>query len=142
LNETEKQGLKLFMDKGCVACHGGINMGGTGYFPFGVVEKPKQEITQGDTGRFKVTGAQSDQYVFKSPSLRNIELTAPYFHSGRVWSLTAAVGIMGSAQLGISLNEDETKKITAFLLTTTGIQPKVEYPILPAPTDATPQPKI
>lgn len=142
LNETEKQGLKLFMDKGCVACHGGINMGGTGYFPFGVVEKPKQEITQGDTGRFKVTGAQSDQYVFKSPSLRNIELTSPYFHSGRVWSLTAAVGIMGSAQLGISLNEDETKKIAAFLLTTTGIQPKVEYPILPAPTDATPQPKI
>jgi cytochrome c peroxidase len=142
LTETEKQGLQLFMDKGCAACHGGINMGGTGYFPFGVVEKPKQEITRGDTGRFKVTGAQSDQYVFKSPSLRNIALTPPYFHSGKVWSLKAAVQIMGSAQLGIAMNEDEARKIVAFLETATGLQPKVEYPILPAPADATPQPKI
>ncbi len=48
LNSSEKEGLKLFIEKGCVSCHGGINMGGTGYFPFGVVERPKEEITAGD----------------------------------------------------------------------------------------------
>ncbi len=117
-------------------------MGGTGYFPFGVVEKPKTEITAGDTGRFKLTGSESDQYVFKSPSLRNIELTTPYFHSGKVWCLKEATGIMGSAQLGIKLSKDEIEKIADFLKTTTGVQPKVEYPILPVPTKDTPLPKI
>ncbi len=142
LSRDEQSGLLLFMDKGCAGCHGGINMGGTGYFPFGVVEKPKAEITAGDTGRFKVTGAKSDEYVFKSPSLRNIALTAPYFHSGKVWSLRGAVAVMGSAQLGISLSEQETDSIVAFLKATTGRQPRIEYPILPASTDATPRPKL
>ena len=142
LTSTEKEGLKLFMDKGCAACHGGVNMGGAGYFPFGVVEKPKEEITGGDVGRFKVTGVKTDQYVFKSPSLRNIALTPPYFHTGKVWSLISAVALMSSTQLGISLKENEIGKIVSFLGTTTGVQPKVEYPILPAPTDNTPRPNI
>ena len=142
LTAREQDGLQLFMNKGCASCHGGINMGGTGYFPFGVMEKPTKEITAGDTGRFKLTGSQSDQYVFKSPSLRNIELTTPYFHSGKVWCLKEATGIMGSAQLGIKLSQDEIEKIADFLKTTTGVQPKVEYPILPVPTKDTPLPKI
>jgi cytochrome c peroxidase len=142
LGRPEQSGLKLFMDKGCSGCHGGINMGGTGYFPFGVVEKPKAEITAGDTGRFKVTGSKSDEYVFKSPSLRNIALTAPYFHSGKVWSLKGAVAIMGSAQLGISLSDQETDSIVAFLMAATGRQPRIEYPILPASTESTPKPKL
>lgn len=142
LAAREKEGLKLFMSKGCASCHGGVNMGGTGYFPFGVVEKPTAEITAGDTGRFKMTGSASDQYVFKSPSLRNIELTTPYFHSGKVWCLKEATGIMGSAQLGIKLSKDEVEKIADFLKTTTGVQPKVEYPILPVPTKDTPLPKM
>jgi cytochrome c peroxidase len=142
LTAGEKEGLELFMNKGCGSCHGGINMGGTGYFAFGVVERPAKEITAGDEGRFKVTGSKSDEYVFKSPSLRNIALTPPYFHSGKVWSLQEAVGIMGSAQLGITLNEAERDKIVSFLDTTTGVQPKVEYPILPAPTGQTPKPKL
>ncbi|MBN2108490.1 MAG: cytochrome-c peroxidase [Deltaproteobacteria bacterium] len=142
LTARDKDGLQLFMNKGCASCHGGINMGGTGYFPFGVVEKPKTEITAGDTGRFKLTGSESDQYVFKSPSLRNIELTTPYFHSGKVWCLKEATGIMGSAQLGITLSKDEIEKIADFLKTTTGVQPRVEHPILPAPTKDTPLPKL
>ncbi len=140
LTKKEKKGLELFINKGCGSCHGGINMGGTGYFPFGVKERPKDEITAGDTGRFKFTGVSSDQYVFKSPSLRNIELTPPYFHSGRVWSLESAVAIMGSAQLGISLTSKETGEIAAFLKTATGVQPNIVYPILPAPTINTPVP--
>jgi cytochrome c peroxidase len=142
LSIKEKDGLKLFMEKGCSGCHGGINMGGTGYYPFGVVEKPKEEITAGDKGRFKVTGAKSDEYLFKSPSLRNIELTPPYFHSGKVWNLKDAIAIMGTVQFGITLTEDEIDKIVAFLKIATGVQPKVEYPVLPAPTENTPKPKL
>jgi cytochrome c peroxidase len=140
LTAEEKEGLELFMGKGCGACHGGINMGGAGYFPFGVVEKPQDEIVGEDKGRFQVTGAKSDERVFKSPTLRNIALTPPYFHSGVVWGLKEAVAIMSSSQLGISLSDQETAKIVTFLKTATGIQPKVEYPILPPSTDATPQP--
>ncbi|NOZ24917.1 MAG: cytochrome-c peroxidase [Nitrospirae bacterium] len=142
LSKTEKEGLGLFMDKGCSICHGGVNMGGQGYYPFGVVERPREEILQGDKGRFKVTQLKSDEYVFKAPSLRNIELTPPYFHSGKVWNLKEAVSIMGSAQLGIKLTDAEVEKITAFLKTTTGIQPKVEYPVLPAPSEGTPRPRL
>jgi cytochrome c peroxidase len=96
----------------------------------------------GDTGRYKITQSKSDEFVFKAPSLRNIELTPPYFHSGKVWSLREAVQVMGSAQLGAAITEAEAEKIVAFLKSTTGIQPKVEYPILPAPTDQTPRPKL
>jgi cytochrome c peroxidase len=142
LNATQKEGLRLFMGKGCATCHGGINMGGAAYFPFGLVERPRAEIVAGDTGRYKITKSKSDEYVFKAPSLRNIELTPPYFHSGKVWDLKEAVKIMGVAQLGAVLTAEEIDKIEAFLRATTGVQPKVEYPILPAPTDQTPRPKL
>jgi cytochrome c peroxidase len=143
LNASEKKGLDLFMAKGCVSCHGGVNLGGTGYFPFGVVERPGGEILpSSDKGRFQVTRTASDEYVFKSPSLRNIELTAPYFHTGKVWDLQQAVAIMGSAQLGATLNNAETEAIAAFLRTLTGTQPEVGYPILPPHTPSTPLPDV
>jgi len=143
LGSREQDGLRLFMDKGCAACHSGVNVGGGGYFPFGVVEKPTGEIRPvADTGRFKVTNTASDEYVFRSPSLRNIDLTPPYFHSGKVWKLGDAVAIMGSAQLGIKLNDDEARKIVAFLGTLTGRQPKVEYPLLPPNSPTTPKPLL
>ena len=142
LSAQQREGLRTFMDKGCAACHGGINMGGSGYFPFGVIERPAEAITAGDKGRFTFTGSDSDQYVFKSPSLRNIELTTPYFHSGKIWCLKEAVSIMGSAQLGISLTEADVLNIEAFLKATNGIQPHITYPILPAPTKTTPLPVL
>jgi cytochrome c peroxidase len=117
--------------------------GGTGYFPFGVVEKPGADILPvTDKGRFEVTRTASDEYVFKSPSLRNIELTAPYFHSGKVWDLEQAVAVMGSAQLGATLTPADTHSIAAFLKTLTGDQPKIEYPVLPAHTGETPLPDV
>jgi cytochrome c peroxidase len=141
LNNTEKEGLRLFMSKGCRSCHGGVNLGGAGYFAFGVVERPGAEILPlTDKGRFAVTKTASDEYVFKSPSLRNISLTAPYFHSGRVWDLKQAVEIMGSSQLGITLNESEANAIVSFLNTLTGRQPTVSYPLLPPHTTSTPPP--
>jgi cytochrome c peroxidase len=142
LTTEEKEGLKIFMEKKCSDCHGGINMGGQGYYPFGVIERPSKEITAGDVGRFQVTQSKSDEYVFKSPSLRNIVLTPPYYHSGRVWDLREAVAIMSSAQLGINLTKSDTDHLVAFLKTTTGVRPKVEYPILPTATDDTPKPKL
>jgi cytochrome c peroxidase len=141
LTAPEKRGLDIFMAKGCVSCHNGVNLGGTGYFPFGVVERPGADVLPPtDKGRFQVTRTASDEYVFKSPALRNIELTPPYFHSGKVWDLQQAVAIMGSAQLGAKLNATETDAIVAFLRTLTGEQPKVDYPILPPHTASTPLP--
>ncbi|MDA8098919.1 MAG: cytochrome-c peroxidase [Nitrospiraceae bacterium] len=142
LNASEKEGLGLFMNKGCAGCHGGLNMGGSAYYPFGVVAKPDASIMKGDEGRFKVTGVKSDEYLFKAPTLRNIALTPPYFHSGKVWSLKEAVAIMGSSQLGIDLAQKEVDRIEAFLRTTTGTQPSVVYPILPASSDSTPKPLL
>jgi len=143
LTEGEKSGLALFMDRGCAACHGGTNLGGAGYFPFGVVERPGADILPPeDKGRFAVTQTASDEYVFKAPSLRNIVLTPPYFHSGRVWGLAQAVAIMGSAQLGQQLTDAETQGIVEFLGTLTGKQPSVVYPVLPPHTAATPLPDV
>ncbi|WP_305080629.1 cytochrome-c peroxidase [Pusillimonas sp. MFBS29] len=142
LNASELNGLGLFINKGCVACHSGINLGGQGYFPFGVIKKPGADILPpGDKGRFTVTNTASDEYVFRAGPLRNIALTAPYFHTGEVWDLEQAVAIMGSSQLGHELNDDEVKAITQFLHTLTGDQPQVVYPTLPRSTAATPKPQ-
>lgn len=142
LDEGELRGLNLFMTKGCVGCHNGVNVGGQAYFPFGVVAKPGAEILPaGDKGRFAVTQTATDEYVFRAAPLRNVALTAPYFHSGQVWELEQAVAIMGSSQLGQELNGEETKAITRFLRTLTGDQPRVEYPVLPPSTATTPKPE-
>lgn len=141
LDKQELTGLKLFMDKGCVACHSGVNVGGQNYYPFGLVKRPGADVLpEGDRGRFDVTKTASDEYVFRAGPLRNIALTAPYFHSGEVWDLEEAVALMGTSQLGTELNNDEVKAITAFLRTLTGEQPKVEYPTLPPSTKDTPKP--
>jgi len=142
LNQEEKEGLKLFMEHGCVSCHSGINMGGDGYYELGVVKKPNEKIIAGDKGRFAITQAKHDEFSFKSPSLRNIELTPPYFHSGVVWDLNEAVAVMNDSQLGADLKEGDLHKIVAFLKATTGKQPQVMHPILPAPTNATPKPSL
>jgi cytochrome c peroxidase len=143
LTGREQAGLKLFMDKGCAACHGGINLGGTGYYTFGVFKSPDANLRPADDlGRYVVTKAKKEKFAFKSPSLRNIQLTPPYFHSGKVWSLADAVKIMGSVQLGVSLDSEETGQIVAFLDSLTGRQPKVEYPILPPNGEKTPAPMI
>ncbi len=142
LTDGERKGLALFLENGCADCHAGVNMGGEDYFPFGVVETPADALMAGDKGRFMVTQSEDDSYVFKSPSLRNIELTAPYFHSGKVWSLKEAVAVMGSAQLGIELSDADVDAIVEFLKTTTGMQPDVTYPILPASSESTPKPQL
>ncbi len=143
LDEQEQRGLFLFMDKGCASCHNGVNLGGNGYFPFGVVEQPGADILPPeDKGRFQVTKTADEQYVFRAAPLRNIAVTEPYFHSGMVWDLEQAVAIMGSSQLGETLTEVEVADIVAFLHTLTGEQPRIEYPILPPSTKSTPRPEL
>jgi cytochrome c peroxidase len=142
LSEEQKQGLKLFVDKGCSNCHNGINIGGAMYARFGAAKDPGPDfLPPDDWGRFVITKNLSDKYVFKVPTLRNVELTAPYFHSGRAWDLKQAVAVMGESQLGEKLSEDETAKITAFLISLTGRQPQVVLPILPPGVAATPRPQ-
>jgi len=142
LSTKQKRGLKEFMNTGCVGCHNGVNVGGQGYYPFGVIERPGGEILpRGDKGRFQVTKTASDNYVFRAAPLRNIEITQPYFHSGKVWSLKQAVSIMGASQLGQELSDQQVDEITAFLRSLTGDQPRVEYPVLPKSTDETPLPR-
>ena len=142
MTDHEKEGLTMFIKKGCAGCHGGVNFGGQQYFPFGLVQKPGADVLpEGDKGRFEVTRTATDEYVFRAAPLRNIELTAPYFHSGAVWSLAEAVSIMSSAQLGSELTESEVDAITAFLKTLTGEIPDIGYPELPVSTAETPRPE-
>ncbi|MFC3168325.1 cytochrome-c peroxidase [Paracoccus fontiphilus] len=142
MTEQQKRGLAAFMDTGCTTCHSGINVGGQDYYPFGVVERPGGSVLpEGDLGRFTVTATADDEYVFRAAPLRNVALTAPYFHSGAVWDLREAVHIMSSSQLGTELAEPQVDEIVAFLGALTGEQPEIVHPILPVRETATPLPQ-
>ena len=124
-----------------IAFFRGINVGGHGYYPFGLIEKPGAEILPpDDKGRFAVTETVDDEYVFRAAPLRNIAVTAPYFHSGKVWDLSVAVEIMAESQLGEELSDDEANQIVAFLDSLTGTLPEITVPVLPAETATTPRP--
>jgi cytochrome c peroxidase len=143
LTDDQRQGLGLFIDKGCTACHSGVNFGGQDYFPFGLIKRPGADILPPeDKGRFQVTETATDEYVFRAAPLRNIALTAPYFHSGQIWDLKQAVAVMGIAQLGSEMSDEEAGLIAVFLESLTGEQPRVENPILPVETADTPRPRL
>jgi cytochrome c peroxidase len=131
LNAAEQRGLRQFMDKGCIACHNGATVGGQAFMKFGSV---KPYINQKDLGRFEVTHAEADKYVFKVPSLRNITRTYPYFHDGAVADLPEAIRTMGETQLGLKLTPAEIGDIAAFLGSLEGTLPKSaqQLPVLPA----------
>lgn len=123
LTEKELTGYLLFKESGCVSCHQGINIGGNLYQKFGVFYNylaDRGDIKTEDFGRANITQRQMDEHVFKVPSLRNIELTAPYLHDGSAETLEDAIYIMGQTQLGRELNDQEVDLIKAFLLTLTG----------------------
>jgi cytochrome c peroxidase len=141
LDATQKAGLGLFMDKGCTACHSGVNVGGTMYAKFGVVAAPDARYRPaGDKGRGGITGAAADDYFFKVPTLRNIALTAPYFHTGSEQDLAKVVDVMATVQLGQTLSKPETAQIVAFLNALTGDQPRIVHPQLPASDAKSPLP--
>ncbi len=138
LSEQELAGYTLFKESGCVACHNGPAAGGTSFQRMGVVEPYKSSSPA--EGRSAVTGADADRFNFKVPTLRNVELTYPYFHDGEAATLEQAVDTMGRLQLGRTYSEDEIGKIVAFLKTLTGELPQMTMPILPPSSNETPRP--
>ena len=120
ISQSQKEGYALFQTKGCIACHHGRNVGGNLFNKFGVIIS----IDDANLGRYNVTHNESDKYFFKVPSLRNVALTAPYFHNGSVSDLKEAVYFMAKHQLGRAITEEEVTKIVDFLHALTGEIPK------------------
>lgn len=122
LNAQEKRGYETFKEVGCTACHNGPYLGGNSYQTLGYdyFKDRGGKMEEGDLGRYNVTKKDEDKHMFKVPMLRNIELTAPYFHDGRVATLPDAVRKMAKYQLGTDLNGKQTADIVAFLKTLTG----------------------
>nr|VFJ49687.1 MAG: cytochrome c peroxidase [Candidatus Kentron sp. FM]VFJ56027.1 MAG: cytochrome c peroxidase [Candidatus Kentron sp. FM]VFK10854.1 MAG: cytochrome c peroxidase [Candidatus Kentron sp. FM] len=138
ITEQELAGYDLFKTSGCAGCHNGPAVGGAYFRKMGVVTPYKTKNTS--QGRAGVTGKDTDKFVFKVPTLRNIEKTYPYFHDGEATTLTQAVDTMGRLQLGREFTAQENADIILFLKTLTGDQPSFPLPILPPSTDKTPQP--
>ncbi len=112
LSALELKGANLFLTTGCTTCHTGPLIGGGMYMKVGLVN-PYENTS--DMGRFDVTKDNDDKFKFKVPTLRNIALTAPYFHDGKIATLPEAVKKMAWLQLGKELKDDEIKAIVAFL---------------------------
>lgn len=137
LNDQELAGYKLFKEAGCSGCHNGPAVGGNSFQKMGLVEPYKGNTLD---GRSAVTGKDADRFNFKVPTLRNVELTYPYFHDGEAATLSEAVDVMGRLQLGRKFTADENAKLVAFMITLTGDQPNFKLPQLPPSSDITPRP--
>jgi cytochrome c peroxidase len=122
LTAEQEDGYRLFKNYGCTACHQGVNIGGNLFQRFGIFEDPPPgRPVEADLGRFTLTGRPDDRHVFRVPSLRNVAVTAPYFHDGRTATLDKAVEAMARSQLGRTLEKSETDRIVSFLDTLTGL---------------------
>jgi len=141
LGPAEKAGFNKFVDTGCHTCHMGTYVGGSMYQRLGVV-RPWPDTS--DTGRHRVTKKDADRMVFKVPSLRNVEKTAPYFHDGRVRTLEQAIGLMAEYELGKKLGASDVQSIVTWLKSLTGEIPAeyVREPKLPKSTAKTPKPDV
>jgi cytochrome c peroxidase len=115
-------GYVLFKSYGCIACHQGVNVGGNLFQKFGIFDDPfeNRAITSADLGRFALTGKDADRFVFRVPSLRNVAVTAPYFHDGSAATLEKAVTEMARSQLGRVIPPEDIAAIVRFLRTLTG----------------------
>jgi cytochrome c peroxidase len=123
LNANEKAGYALFKDN-CASCHVGPALGGLSYEKIGAkrdyFHRRGGSITEADLGRYNMTHDEADRHVFKVPTLRNIELTFPYFHDGSVAQLADAVRIMAKVQKNKEFRPEEVDSLVAFLKTLTG----------------------
>jgi cytochrome c peroxidase len=141
LTPGEKAGFNTFSSAGCVSCHPGAYVGGTSYQKLGL---KKSWPNQKDLGRHQVTKNSKDKMMFKVPSLRNVEKTAPYLHDGSVATLEATVSLMAEYQSGRKLSPAELASIVTWLNTLTGDLPMdyIRKPDLPASTEQTPRPDL
>lgn len=123
ISDVEKKGYAKFKQYGCIACHQGVNVGGNMFQKFGVMGDyfaKRGGVTDADLGRYLITRNPDDKHVFKVPSLRNVALTAPYFHDAGAKTLEEAVDIMFRYQLGRVVADDDKQAIVTFLNTLTG----------------------
>jgi len=127
LNTEEKKGLETFMNVGCITCHTGALLGGNMFQKFGLYDDYRKYTNSKeiDDGRMMITKNESDKYLFKVPSLRNIDKTYPYFHDGSVEKLEDAVKIMAKLELNKDLSKKESKEIVTFLASLTGNVPAI-----------------
>ncbi len=129
LSEAARKGWDLFRNLGCISCHQGVNLGGNMYANLGVMgdyfAARGTPLLKSDMGRFNVTGREADRHVFKVPTLRNVERTAPYFHDGSVAKLEQAVVLMARYQLGVELSATERSALVAFLTALNGRLPEI-----------------
>jgi cytochrome c peroxidase len=139
LTAEELAGYELFNQNGCMACHNGPALGGNSFQKMGLAAD--YQTSNESVGLAGVTGKELDIFRFKVPTLRNVELTYPYFHDGEAETLREAVEIMGQLQVGKTFTAEENARIVAFLKTLTGEQPAFALPILPPSADATPRPR-
>ncbi|OUD13363.1 cytochrome-c peroxidase [Thioflexithrix psekupsensis] len=147
LNEQQVRGMETFLNTGCVACHSGANFSGPdlpmgqGFFmkfpTFAGSEYDAKYDLLSDPGRYEVTKADSDKNMWRVPTLRNVALTAPYFHNGKVANLDEAVRVMAKTQLNKDLSAEETADIVAFLNGLTGEFPVQTMPRLPPTPNTT-----
>mgnify|MGYP001545132289 CR=1 FL=1 len=132
ITEAEKKGYETFKEVGCTACHSGINVGGAMFQKLGLVKDYFKDrgtpLTDADLGRFNATKKEQDKYFFKVPTLRNVELTAPYLHDGSRATLEETVKLMGTYQLGRDLTEAQVNGIVTFLKSLTGELPEHARP--------------
>jgi cytochrome c peroxidase len=144
LTAQQVKGMKLVEEIGCTSCHTGENFNGEGmkmgegnYQPFPQIPGSsfdKMYDLLSDKGRFEVTKKDEDKNHWRVPTWRNVALTAPYFHNGKVKTLDEAVRVMGKTQLGMDLSDAQVADIVAFLNSLTGEFPKQTMPMLP-PTE-------
>ncbi len=126
LTNEELNGMQSYISSGCIACHKGKLLGGDIFWKFGLFAN-YWELTNSkiiDKGKAEVTQNEADNYIFKVPSLRNIEMTFPYFHDGSVASLADAIRIMGKTEMNMDLNDEEIEDIISFLKTLTADIPE------------------
>ncbi len=127
ISAAEVNGYQKFKSYGCIACHQGMNVGGNMFQTMGIMGDYFKDrgtaISNSDLGKFNTTGREADKHVFKVPSLRNVELTSPYFHDGSAKTLEQAVRVMAKYQLGRKIPQEDVDLIVQFLKTLTGKQP-------------------
>jgi len=123
ISDDEKKGYLRFKEFGCISCHQGVNVGGNLFQKFGIFYDylgERGDIINADYGRINVTNREADMHVFKVPSLRNVEVTAPYLHDGKAESLEQAIEIMGKTQIGKTISDEDVMLLVKFLNTLTG----------------------
>jgi cytochrome c peroxidase len=136
LTAQQIRGMQKFEEVGCTSCHSGPAFNGEGTFhKFPVADNgyfEAQHHFKKDKGLAEVSKNPADEHLWKVPTLRNIALTAPYFHNGSVTTLDSAVNVMAKLQLGKDLTKEETADIVAFLKALTGEFPRQKMPALPS----------